>query len=442
MANDWRRHEVADLIATQKLVVGDGYRAKNEELGNKGLPFARAGNINEGFQFADADRFPVENLRRVGNKISQPGDVVFTSKGTVGRFAFVGDETERFVYSPQLCFWRSLDHNLINPRFLFFWMFGREFYIQFKGVAGQTDMAEYVSLSDQRRMHVTLPGIDDQIGIVRILGALDDKIEVNRQMNDALESIARALFKSWFVDFNPVRRKAEGRDTGLPPNLADLFPDSLMPVESGKIPSGWCLKPIGELAIVSGGSTPSTKEPVYWENGTHCWATPKDLSALRTPVLLETERRITDVGLDQISSGLLPEGTVLLSSRAPIGYLAVAQIPVAINQGFIAMKAVAGISNLFLLRWAEWAHDLIVSHANGSTFLEISKSSFRPILVTTPPDELMREYDRFTRPLFDRMVCNEIVSKTLAELRDVLLPRLISGELRIPDAERVLGAQL
>ncbi len=442
MGSEWQEHEVADLIATQKLVIGDGYRAKNEELGRTGLPFARAGNINGGFQFADADRFPVENLGRVGNKISQPGDVVFTSKGTVGRFAFVREQTEGFVYSPQLCFWRSLDRELIDPRFLFYWMYGREFYVQFKGVAGQTDMAEYVSLSDQRRMHITLPDIREQRAIARILGALDDKIDVLRRMNETVESMARVLFRSWFVDFDPVRAKAEGRNTSLAKSISELFPDTLEPSEKADIPKGWQLKPIGELASVSGGSTPSTKEPSYWEDGTHYWATPKDLSTLKTPVLLDTERKITDAGLAQISSGLLPMGTVLVSSRAPIGYLAIAEVPVAINQGFIAMQAAEGVSNLFLLRWTEWAHDLIVSQANGSTFLEISKSSFRPILVTTPPEALMKEFDRIARPLYSRVVCNEVSSRALAKLRDTLLPRLLSGELRIPDAERIVGGQI
>jgi type I restriction enzyme S subunit len=105
------------------------------------------------------------------------------------------------------------------------------------------------------------------------------------------------------------------------------------------------------------------------------------------------------------------------------------------------MRAVAGISNLFLLRWAEWAHELIVRHANGSTFLEISKSSFRPILVTIPPTALMTEFDRIARPLHCRMVVNEVASKALAALRDTLLPKLISGELRIPNVESILGVQ-
>src|SRR5690242_19885895 len=134
MAAEWRQHEVSALIDDGSLLIGDGYRAKNEELASSGLPFARAGNINGGFQFDEADHFPEARLARVGNKISQPGDVVFTSKGTVGRFAFVRPDTPRFVYSPQLCFWRPLNKALIDSRFLYFWMYGREFFVQFKGV--------------------------------------------------------------------------------------------------------------------------------------------------------------------------------------------------------------------------------------------------------------------------------------------------------------------
>ena len=125
------------------------------------------------------------------------------------------------------------------------------------------------------------------------------------------------------------------------------------------------------------------------------------------PVLLDTERKITDGGLAQVSSGLLPIGTVLLSSRAPIGYLAIAEVPVAVNQGFIAMKPRHGTSNLFLLRWAGAAHDEIVSHANGSTFLEISKAGFRPIRVAAPTGPVMEAFDRQSRPLYRKVVKQE-----------------------------------
>jgi type I restriction enzyme, S subunit len=135
MNQESKRHYVADLIAHGKLFIGDGYRAKNAELSLTGLPFARAGNIDSGFDFLGADNFPTKNLSRVGNKFSRIGDVVFTSKGTVGRFAFVRENTPRFVYSPQLCFWRSLEQDSIDPHFLYYWMLGREFFQQYKSVA-------------------------------------------------------------------------------------------------------------------------------------------------------------------------------------------------------------------------------------------------------------------------------------------------------------------
>jgi type I restriction enzyme, S subunit len=278
----------------------------------------------------------------------------------------------------------------------------------------------------------------EQRAIAHILGTLDDKIELNRRMNETLEAMARALFKSWFVDFDPVRGKADGRDLGLPKHIADLFPDSFEDSELGEIPDGWEINSIGDLADVAGGTTPSTKEPAYWEGGTHAWATPKDLSGLTVPVIFNTERRITDAGLSQIGSGLLPKGTVLLSSRAPIGYLAVAEIPVAINQGFIAMTPKTGTSNIFLLLWASVAHEEIVSRANGSTFLEISKANFRPIPVVTPSADVMRVFEELARPLYERIVESARESRTLVALRDSLLPKLISGELRVSGLKKTI----
>jgi len=292
---------------------------------------------------------------------------------------------------------------------------------------------------------VSIPAnVKEQRAIAHILGTLDDKIELNRKMNATLEEMARAFFKSWFVDFEPVRAKMDGRWQrgqslpGLPAHLFDLFPDKLVDSVLGEIPEGWEVKPIGELAEVVGGSTPHTNKIEYWDGGIHHWVTPKDLSGLLMPVLLDTERKITDAGLAQISSGLLPKGTVLLSSRAPIGYIAISEVPVAINQGFIAMKPRHGISNLFLMRWASAAHDEIVSRANGSTFLEISKTNFRPIPTVAPSSLIMDAFEQISRPLYKKLVENEHESRTLASLRDTLLPKLISGQIRVKDAERFL----
>ena len=320
----------------------------------------------------------------------------------------------------------AIDFHGNDPRFVYYFLRQFDFRAYNSGSAQPSLNRNFV-----HPVPVDVPPISEQRAIAHILGTLDDKIELNRRMNETLEAIARALFKSWFVDFDPVRAKVEGRDPLLPKPLADLFPDRFEDSELGEIPTGWHVKTIGDLAEAVGGSTPSTSSSEFWNEGSHYWVTPKDLSSLSSPVLLETERRITDAGLSQIGSGLLPVGTVLLSSRAPIGYLAVAEIPVAINQGFIAMKPRNGVPSFFLLLWAHFAHDDILSRANGSTFLEISKANFRPLPLVTPPDILYGEFDSLTKPLYRRLVTNIRESMAIASLRDGLLPKLISGELRI-----------
>ena len=293
---------------------------------------------------------------------------------------------------------------------------------------------------------ISVPLLPEQRAIAHILGTLDDKIQLNRRTNETLEAMARTLFKAWFVDFEPVRAKLEGRWQrgqslpGLPAHLYDHFPDRLVDSELGEAPEGWRHSTIGEEVTVCGGSTPSTKESEFWEGGYHCWATPKDLSALKFPVLLDTDRKITDAGLAKISSSLLPVGTVLLSSRAPIGYLAIAEVPTAINQGFIAMKCDGVLPNVFVLLWCRESMDAIVGNANGSTFQEISKSNFRPISVVVPPEPVLASFRKSAGSLYRQMVENERESRSLAQLRDTLLPKLISGEVRVLDTKRIVGA--
>jgi type I restriction enzyme S subunit len=289
--------------------------------------------------------------------------------------------------------------------------------------------------SDLSQLLVPAPPLSEQQGIASVLSALDDKIELNRRMNETLEAMARAIFKDWFVDFGPTRAKMEGRAPYLAPDIWSLFPDRLD--DEGK-PQDWTTSTIGQEVEVVGGSTPSTKEAAFW-GGNISWATPKDLSSLSTPVLLSTERQITEAGLTQIGSGLLPAGTVLLSSRAPIGYMAIAQIPVAVNQGFIAMICKKRLSNVFVWLWTQANMETVHQNANGSTFQEISKANFRPIEVTVATPELLRAFDETSRPLFDRIVANEQENRTLAATRDFLLPKLMSGEVRVKDAEKLVG---
>jgi type I restriction enzyme S subunit len=435
MVGEWQQHEVSQLIDEGTLFIGDGYRAKNSELASGGLPFARAGNINNGFRFDDADHFPESHLERVGNKVSKAGDVVFTSKGTVGRFAFVRPGTPRFVYSPQLCFWRSLERSVIDPRFLFFWMFGREFFVQFKGVAGQTDMAEYVSLTDQRRMYITLPPLPEQRAIAHILGTLDDKIELNRRMNETLEAMARALFESWFVDFDPVRAKAEGRDPGLPQPLADLFPARLVDSELGEIPEGWEVKPLPEVFDVN------PARPL--RKGT--------LAPYLDMANMPTRGHSPDTVIERaFGSGMrFVNGDTLVARITPclengktayVDFLRKGQVGWGSTE-YIVLRPKLPLPEEFaycLARSDEFREFAIQSMTGSSGRQRVPAESLAHFRVVTASKPIAELFGRFIKPLFAHASAATKEGRTLAALRDTILPKLISGELRVKDTERIV----
>lgn len=450
MANIWAQTKVEEMIRRGVLALNDGYRVRNVELGPVGIPFVRGGDIADGgINTAVEDHIRPEFTDRVQSKLTRPFDVAFITKGTVGRVGMVRPNQPPSVFAPQVCYWRSLDPEQLEPRFLFYLLTSAEFQANLDAVKTHGSMAaDYVSMTDQRDFRLTFPPIREQKAIAAVLGALDDKIELNRRMNATLEAMARALFQSWFVDFDPVRAKLNGKgfnsprlqqeNQGFESPYLHLFPDSFQDSEAGHIPKAWTVQPVGEVVDCVGGGTPSTAEPKYWEGGTHHWTTPKDFSSLQAPVLLDTDRKLTDAGIAKISSGLLPAGTLLLSSRAPVGYLAIAAMPVAINQGFIAMKCHDRTSNFFMLNWCQTNMREIESRATGTTFAEISKQNFRPIKVVLPPKELVAAFTAKVAPLYARITANLLQSRTLATLRDTLLPKLLSGELTVASLESKL----
>ena len=320
---------------------------------------------------------------------------------------------------------------LLLARYLLYWLNSPALEAHVWGFRDGT-VAERLNLPTIRGLPIAVPPLAEQRAIARILGSLDDKIELNRRMNRTLEELAAAIFKSWFVDFHPVVARAEGRQPfGMDADTAALFPAEFEESEAGPVPTGWRVAPIGELVKVVGGTTPGTGNPAYWEDGAIAWATPKDLAGLADTVLLDTERHITQTGLQQISSGLLPAGTVLMSSRAPVGYLAIAEMPVAINQGFIALICDRGLPNYYVLHWLRENMESIVNRANGTTFLEISKANFRPIPALVPSDPVLRRFTQVAGKLQGMIVANVRESRTLAAIRDTLLPKLMSGEIRV-----------
>lgn len=435
-------YRIEQLIEAGILEVGDGYRAKNSELSEAGVPFARAGNINDGFRFIGADRFPISQLHKVGAKISRPGDVVFTSKGTVGRFAFVTEQVEQFVYSPQLCFWRSRSEKMLDSRFLFYWMQGPECMGQIEYLKGQTDMADYVSLRDQRRMTMTIVPLAMQRAVASILSALDDRIYLLRQTNATLESIAQALFKSWFIDFDPVRAKAEGREPeGMDANAAALFPDSVEDSALGEIPKGWQAITLGEaFELNPSRSLKKGGDATYLEMA----------NASTTG-----HRPLEHVGTRPFGSGCkFRNGDALLAKITPclengksafVDFLGENEVGWGSTE-FIVLHSRPKFPKYcayLLARYEPFRQFAIQAMTGTSGRQRIDLSRLMQFPLAAPPDERIAVA---TETVFGniqtRIAANDNQAKTLAALRDALLPGLISGKLSLSQAEAQLNEAL
>jgi type I restriction enzyme S subunit len=437
MAGEWQAAQLGDVT---DLLTGFPFRSERYVNDPSAPRLLRGDNVAQGvLRWDGVKRWPTSGTDAVALYRLREGDVILAMDRPwieAGlKYASVRQSDLPALLVQRVARLRGSDR--LDTGFLKY-LIGSQAFTDYV-LAVQTGTAvPHISGGQIQSFEFLLPSLPEQCGIAHILGTLDDKIELNRRMNETLEAMARALFKSRFVDFDPVRANAEGRERGLAPAIAELFPDSFEDSGLTEIPKGWQFEAIGDVVKVVGGSTPSTGEPRFWEDGAICWATPKDLSKLASPALLDTERHITRAGLAQIGSGLLPAGTVLLSSRAPIGYLAIAEVPTAVNQGFIALVCDGGLPNHYVLHWAKANMEIIEGRANGTTFMEVSKAAFRPIPVIVPTQPVLHAYQRIADALHARLVSNLRQSATLAALRDALLPKLISGELRVKHAERIV----
>ena len=423
-SDEWEEKPFQEVIDFRE---GPGILAK--DFREDGVPLVRLAGLIRGASVLEGCNYldPESVVKRWDQFRLELGDVLLSTSASLGRIAVVGEEGIGAIPYTGIIRMRPR-YTTVHGPFIRYLLEGPDFQQQCE-IVGVGSVIRHFGPMHLRQMTLKVPPLPDQRAIAHVLGTLDDKIELNRRMNQTLEEMARAIFQDWFVDFGPTRAKMEGQEPYLPPELWDMFPGQLVDSELGEIPEGWQVEDLGQVVEVFGGATPSTKMPEYWEGGTHCWATPKDLSNITSPVLLDTERKITDAGLNKISSGLLPSGTLLLSSRAPIGYLAISEVPVAINQGFIAMPPRDAPSNWYMMLWCKASHEEIISHANGSTFLEISKANFRKIPMVLPDSELLSEFDKFVGSLYGRVSVNQRESQTMATKRDGLLPILLSGTL-------------
>lgn len=336
----------------------------------------------------------------------EPGDILITNSGTIGRMAIAPDValTRRTTFQKSVAIVKA-DVKKVDGRWLYYYLLAE--MDRLSGVAGGTAQKNLL-LRDMRGFQIELPDRQTQRRIASILAAYDDLIETNRRRMALLEQAARLLYREWFVHLH--------------------FPghDHVRVVDG--VPEGWERKRIDEVAETVGGGTPSTVVSDYWD-GDITWVVPSDVTKNDGIVLLDSERKITEKGLRESSARLVPANTILMTSRASVGFFALMDREVCTNQGFINVIPHEGALRMYLLFNLMYRVDEIRSNAKGSTYPEINKSTFRGLSVIVPPIEICREFAAVIGPMIGqiRNIKKQVVN--LAQARDLLLPRLMSGEI-------------
>ncbi|MDP4013478.1 MAG: restriction endonuclease subunit S [Candidatus Nanopelagicales bacterium] len=388
------------------------------------IPQLRGGRVD----LSNVRRIKREHLVEWTRKAKpSANDVILSRRCNPGETAVVPFDLE-FALGQNLVLLRA-DGTKVHPPFLRWLVRGPEWWDQIGKFLNVGAIFDSLRCADVPSFELRIPPVPEQRAIAHILGTLDDKIELNRRMNETLEAMARALFKSWFVDFDPVRAKAAGRDPGLPQPLADLFPDSFEDSELGEIPKGWEVGCVDdEFDLTMGQSPPG---PTYNEvgDGLPFYQGRTDFG-FRFPT-----RRVYCTSPTRLAK----EGDTLISVRAPVGDINMAAEDCVIGRGVAAARHKTGSRSYSYQFMRAQADAFDRFEAEGTVFGSIGKKDFHAIACVVPPRGLVAEFERRLAPLDGRIEVTDHEARTLAALRDTLLPKLISGELRVKDAERFIA---
>jgi len=416
-------------------------------------------------RYGDLSGIPTRYVRAgvVEKKQLRPGDVLIeTAGGTkdqpTGRTVYLNDALFQLTDKPLLCasFARFLRvrEGAIDPKYLF-WKLQDEYlrgellpyHVQHTGVA----RFQYTQFAATHRL-VAPDAADEQNAIASVLSALDDKIQLNRRMNETLDAMAQAIFKDWFVDFGPVKRMLAGVSSGgrsdavailggliadpvEAARIATLFPNA---IGGDGLPEGWENSPFSRQIEIVGGGTPKTSLPEYWD-GDIPWFSVTDTPNGSDTFVFETEKTITEQGLANSSAKLVEAGTTIITARGTVGNLALAGRDMTFNQSCYALRARDGESPYYVYLSTKQIIQRLQSMAHGSVFSTITRHTFENVEAPLPPRPIRDAFEGLAAALFDRIKASVQENRTLAETRDYLLPKLMSGAVRVRDAEKAVS---
>jgi type I restriction enzyme S subunit len=431
MGSDWKEHPLEDCMAA----IID-YRGKTPTKTPSGVPLITA-KVVKGGRIEKPDEFIAEEdydawMRR---GMPEPGDVVITTEAPLGEVAQLGNE--RVALAQRLIALRG-KQGVLDNTFLKFLMQSRGVQDQLLARASGTTVFG-IRQSELRKVILTLPPFTEQRAIANVLGTLDDKIDLNTRMNETLEGMAHALFKSWFVDFDPVRAKAEGEDTSLSKSIAELFPDSFEDSEIGEIPTGWHVGRIEDIAEINA-FTLSRTDPLdvidYLEISEVMRGDIGNIVSYKRGGEPSRARRRLRHG-DTVLSTVRPDRGSYFLALNPAETLVV-------STGFAVLTPKNGVwAFLYSLATQREVGEHLGRLADGGAYPAIRAEVIGKLRVPLPPTlETVLRFEQLVKPLYEKSAQNRMQSRILGQLRDALLPKLISGELPLPDAERIVGGRV
>ncbi|MBK3455754.1 restriction endonuclease subunit S [Pseudomonas sp. MF6754] len=396
--------------------------------------FVNTGDVLNG-SFLHSDVSCGKGLPGQAKKALQQHDILLTEiRPGNRRFAYVDFDARKYVVSTKFMVIESLGR--VSPRFLYHVLTNQSALNSFQRIAeSRSGTFPQITFDSIAHYPVPVPPDNDQQKLVEFLDALDQRITLLHETNATLEAIAQALFKSWFVDFDPARAKAEGLEPeGMDAATAALFPDSFEESELGLVPRGWQICSILDIANLLSGGTPKTDRAEYW-GGDIPWASAKDVSQAANTILTGTDRTITALGLQKSATRMIPAfSTVVVARGATTGRMVMFGMSMAMNQTCYALESKAGTPvALYLVLKKEI--DALTQKAHGSVFDTITTSTFSASKTLQIPDALLACFESVAGPLFRRILAGTQQANTLTQLRNTLLPRLISGQLRLAEAE-------
>ena len=373
-----------------------GSQLHKEDYVETGTPIVTVEHLgNRVFTEQNLPRVSDSDKARLIKYTLSTGDIVFSRVGSVDRCSYVDKSHDGWMFSGRCL--RVRPTELVDSLYLYYYFCLEETKEFVRNIAVGATMPS-INTKLLGEVEIALPDLNNQKRIAAVLSSLDDKIENNQKLNDNLEQQAQSYFQELFVD--------------------NASPE-------------WTTGTISDLGTVVGGSTPSKAKPEYYTESGIAWITPKDLSINKSKFVSHGENDITELGLRNSSASLMPEGTVLFSSRAPIGYIAIAAGEVTTNQGFKSVVPKPEIGTPFAYFFLKNTLPVIEGMASGSTFKEVSGSTMKNVPAVIPDAEILAKFSDFCAPIFAQQRTLEEQNQSLAKLRDSLLPKLMSGEIDV-----------